>query len=39
MHLHTVARERVLDRVWGWAENIKYKFLFAPKLPSICINQ
>jgi len=21
-----------------WEENIKYKFRFAPKLPSICIN-
>jgi len=24
---------------WVGAENIKYKFRFAPKFPSICINQ
>jgi len=33
----TVARERFLSN-WEGAENIKYKFYFASKLPSMCIN-
>jgi len=32
-----VARERFSDR--EGTEKIKYKFRFAPKFPSICINQ
>jgi len=32
---HSVARKRFLDR----EEARKYKFRFAPKLPSFCINQ
>jgi len=33
------ARERFLDRERAEPENINYKFYFAPKLSSICINQ
>jgi len=34
----SVAQERSLDREEGGAENLKYKFRFAPKL-LICLNQ
>jgi len=35
----SVAQERSLDREEGGAENLKYKFCFAPKLLIVCINQ
>jgi len=35
----SVAQEQSLDRKEGGAENLKYKFRFAPKLLNICINQ
>jgi len=39
LQTYPVARERFLNKGGRGAENIKYKFRFAPKLPGICINQ
>jgi len=35
----SMAQKRSLDREGGRAENLKYRFRFAPKLLIICINQ